>query len=232
LAVTAGSPFWALFRRHLQEKLGDPMDPATYAAWCYATSPDQLGLVLEQAAHVKPTVGKRNPAPDPWNDPRFWIVVDWAMAWGREAEFKALAEALPEGPAREAFQQIQARAGGLRGFFGFTVPHASGANEASGDAPVRPMEFKNMKVKTAPPAPDYPPEALGRRLMTTVHLALTVSAEGEPLGARLQPGPWLALFGPTAYAYALDWRFEPATVNREPQAARFILTMPFKLKEN
>lgn len=230
LAVSGDSPFWATFRQRLHEKLDEPLDRATYAVWCYATNPDQLDLVLEQAAHVKPTPTNGGSALDPWNDPRFWIVADWALAWGREEDFKALAETLPDGSAREEFLRLKARMEGMRGFFGYTIPPPPGAKNPQAEAPVHQMKFEDMKIKAHPPAPEYPPEALGRRLMTTVNLALTVSAEGEPLGAHLQPGPWLALFGPTAYAHGLEWRFEPALINGVPQVTRFTLAMPFTLK--
>jgi len=233
LAVDPAAPFWQVFASVLEQKLDSPMDLGHYAVWSYGTAPGQRALILKQAAQVKlePTV--KNARPDPWNDPRFWITVDWAMAWGAEADFQAIAAALPEGAARAEFARIQAQADKLQGFWQVPVPPAQPGAKDPAKNPIGPgvlFEFGQMRVKLQPPAPSYPVEAKVRRLMSVVKLALTVGPDGVPLAGRLLPGPWLAFFGPTAYAYGMTWRFEPALLNGVPQTARFLLTMPFHLR--
>ena len=230
LAVDPDAPFWATYLKGLRSRIDEPMGAGLYAVWCYGTRPDQRALILEEAAHVKPAITITNPSLDPWNDPRFWIVVDWALAWGQESDFKTLAEALPQGPARSEFIRIHQRVGRLQGFWGIVIPPAQPSHVSEAPFKAGTNEVRPLLVKIQPRAPAYPEEGKARRMMSVIQVALTVGADGVPLGAKLLPGPWLAFFGPTAYAYGLDWRFEPAQWNGVPQASRFLLTMPFTLK--
>jgi hypothetical protein len=49
-----------------------------------------------------------------------------------------------------------------------------------------------------------------------------------PTSAVAKEGP--PQLRPTAEAYAMQWKFEPAMLNGAPQYARFKLTMPFRLR--
>lgn len=236
LAVDPGSPFWAAFLRNLRSHLDAPMDAGLYAVWCYGTQPWHRDVILEEAGRVTVGMTAANPHPDPWNDPRFWIVVDWALAWGKPADFDALEKALPDGRARYEFQRIRKRVEALPAFWGFTPPPSRGAGraappdrEGAPEPSLKAAPFSPLKVKAEPTKPDYPDEAKGRRMMTNLVLDLTVGEDGKPLGAKLLPGPWLAFFGPTAYSYGMAWRFEPSRVDGVPQAEHFRLTVAFGL---
>jgi hypothetical protein len=90
--------------------------------------------------------------------------------------------------------------------------------------------FSQIKVLDQPPAPRYPEEAKGRKMMTNLVLLLVVDPQGKPISARPLPGPWLGFFAPTGIAYGMRWRFRPAELNGVPLYARFRLTMPFRLR--
>jgi outer membrane biosynthesis protein TonB len=61
-----------------------------------------------------------------------------------------------------------------------------------------------------------------------VVVEIIVGLDGVPTSAVAKSGP--PQLRPSAEAYAMQWRFEPALMNGQPQLARFILTMPFSLK--
>ena len=235
--VERDSPFWGLFFHRIDKELDSPLDPGLYSIWCYGTRFEQRPEILKTASHVMTKVTVKNPNPDPWNDPRFWIVVDWALAWGKETDFQAIEKTLPEGLPRSEFSKIHRCVGELPTFWGFTLPPPKGKTTATPQSPdgeansrVKSTDFQQLKVKIQPTAPSYPSEARARRMMSVIVLSITVDEDGVPLGAKLLPGPWLAFFGPTAYEYGMKWRFEPALLNGAPQIARFNLTMPFHLE--
>lgn len=90
------------------------------------------------------------------------------------------------------------------------------------------MNFKQIRVKHQPEAPVYPPEAKAARIQGTVVVVLVIGTEGKVTSARAISGP------PELHACAVDyasaWVFEPVKVKGKPVAARFKLTMPFRLR--
>jgi len=234
------SPFWRSLRKTLQAKPDRKLDAGLYAVWCYGTHPDQRDLILELAAQVQTPSSVKNLDADPWNDPRFWIVTDWAIAWGQPVDFEAIQAALPDGLARIAFQRIYHRLEAIpRAFLEppLTGPPPTPAMPKA-QVPSIPdpppgglvdLHFSQIKVIDQPPPPRYPQEAKSRRLMTHLVLTLVVDPTGKPVSCRPEPGPWLAFFAPTGMEYGMRWTFRPATWNGVPQYSRFRLTMPFRL---
>ena len=90
------------------------------------------------------------------------------------------------------------------------------------------FDFSQIKVKYQPPAPPYPPLAKIAKIQGTVVVEIVVGPDGVPTSATAKEGP--PQLRPTAEAYAMQWKFEPALLNGQPQYARFKLTMPFRLK--
>jgi protein TonB len=90
------------------------------------------------------------------------------------------------------------------------------------------FDFSQIKVKFQPPPPVYPPLAKIARIQGTVKVEMIIGTDGIPTSAHAVEGP--SQLRPTAEAYAMGWKFEPAMMNGTPQVARFTLTMPFKLK--
>lgn len=238
LRIDHGSVFWASLQKTLRTHPRRKLEAGMYSVWCYGTHPDQRELILEVAAHVESLAGLRNPAPDPWNDPRFWIVLDWAMAWGNRDDFAALRTALPDQASKTAFDRAASSVLDLPGFLprpveteaevvplDFLPPSAKTADPSA----VR-IDFSQVRVREQPMPPRFPREAQQRQLTTHLVLALVVGAEGTPLACRPLPGPWLGFFAPTGIAYGMRWRFHPAELDGKPQAALFRLTMPFRLR--
>lgn len=237
LRLDHASPFWASLRKTL---LADPkrqLNPGLYSIWCYGTHPDQKDLILELARRAEASATVQNPSPDPWNDPRFWIVLDWTLAWSTREDRAELQAALAEGPVRKAFGRALRSVEGIPAFFperpaAPTPPAAQAPGEPAAKAPALPVrfDFTQIRVKVQPGAPGYPVEAKQRRLMTNLVLDIVVDPEGKPVSCRPLPGPWLAFFAATGAAYGLEWRFHPARLDGVPQTARFRLTMPFRLR--
>ncbi|WP_291270906.1 energy transducer TonB [Geothrix sp.] len=105
------------------------------------------------------------------------------------------------------------------------------ADAAQRPAPERPkaqeMDFSRVKVKVRPPAPPYPAASLSQGTEGTVVAQVTIDPDGRPRRAIAVSGP--AELKPTALRYALQWVFEPARLNGEPQWATFNLTLAFRL---
>jgi hypothetical protein len=236
LQLDHGSPFWRSLRKTLEAAPERKLDAGLYTVWCYGTHPDQRDLILDLAAHIEAPRTVRNPASDPWNDPRFWIVLDWALAWGMEEDFTAIRQVLREGTPRDGFDRVARTVAAIPGYFSERpLPEAKGSLAGSALPTPKPtpvtMDFSQLRVRDQPPAPRYPEEAKGRKMMTILVMNLVVDAEGRPTSCRPAPGPWLGFFAPTGAAYGLRWRFHPAQLNGLPVTARFRLTMPFRLRD-
>lgn len=217
----ASSPWWLALETLIWEDPERTVDGAVYALWCYNTRPSQRALILDIAAHIQP---KARNGMDPWADPRFWIVTDWAIAWGGPEDFEALQRIIPEGPARQVFMRQTKLLRETPGFFSCSLPppDLEGAIDAGSDGTDR-------EVLQRPRTPAYPSAARSRGLMTRLQVRTKVDEEGKPCGYRPLPGPWLAFFAPTGVAYLKDWRFEPALPGGKPVADTFRLVMPFRL---
>ncbi|BDU77620.1 energy transducer TonB [Mesoterricola sediminis] len=116
--------------------------------------------------------------------------------------------------------------GGISGNTGPVT--ASVAVAGSGTSHVVDFDFSQMKIKYQPPPPPYPALAKIAKIQGTVVVQIVVGPDGIPVSAKAIEGP--AQLRQTAENYAMSWKFEPAMLNGVAQTARFVLTMPFKLK--
>lgn len=213
-----------------------------YSLWCYNTRPDQRPLIEEIARHIQAPVTILNPHPDPWNDPRFWIVLDWLIAWGEPSDFERLEQLIPSGPAHDEYR---ARSKGLLSnpaFFNCEVyrplddratGELAGSTEGAQVGLNVPdlVDFSDVKVKHQPATLSYPPEARMRGLMGATHVLVTVDPAGIVCKTRPAPGPWLAFLAPASLNFAKDWQFEPMKVQGIPRQGKFILNVVFRLRK-
>ena len=84
-----------------------------------------------------------------------------------------------------------------------------------------------LQIRKQPSPPDYPEAALRMGFSTTLHLRMLVGPDGKTLWVRPEPGFALALFAPSAMAYAMKWRFDPPRVAGVPRPSQFLLTIPY-----
>ena len=232
LVISQASPFWPAFQVTLQKSLHEPMDASVYAVWCHGTAPNQRALILEEAARVNPKMTPNNPKADPWNDPRFWIVVDWVLAWGSADDYAAVIRSLPAGPARFELERVQDQVLKLTVKWppqgSIQVPEALQAeNEA--EAPGGGSRIQHLRVKARSTMLAFPEHAKRRRLTSRVTVDVTVGVDGVPLRTQLRPGPWLGFFGPTTLADTMGWRFEPARIDGVPKQAVYHHTVNYTL---
>jgi len=96
------------------------------------------------------------------------------------------------------------------------------------ESSTRTVEFKQMKIRYQPPAPPYPGLARERRVEGVVVVHIMVDPAGMPTRVEALTGPPELIM--TAVRYALQWRFDPVLLDGVPQAARFKLTLPFRLR--
>ena len=94
-------------------------------------------------------------------------------------------------------------------------------------APVE-VDFSKIRVKFQPDAPQYPPEAKAQRIQGTVVVLVVIDPQGKVQEVKATSGP--EELHACAEGYAKRWEFEPAKVKGKPVAARFKLTMPFRLR--
>lgn len=92
----------------------------------------------------------------------------------------------------------------------------------------REMESNRIRVVKQPAPPPYPPLAKKAHIKGNVVVLLTVDEAGKVASAKAISGP--PELHTCAVDYARAWEFEPAKVNGKPVAARFKLTMPFRLR--
>ncbi len=239
--IHQGSPWWASLEKSIRESPDREVSAALYALWCYNTRPSQRELVFEIASHIRPKALGRFGG-DPWSDPRFWIVMDWVIAWGEPEDFDRMEHVIPEGVARNAFLRHTRELIKLPGFFACTLPTPDLDGVIASPLDLQParstpgktaipglLEISNLKVEHQPATPRYPLEARTRGLMARLKVRAIVGVDGAPCGYRPIPGPWLAFFAPCGVGFLKDWRFVPATLSGIAHPSVFHLVMPFNL---
>lgn len=231
------SAYWVEVERQTRERPDLAVNANLYSLWCHGTFPGQRALITDIAAKVdaRPTV--KSPKADPWNDPRLWIVADWAMAWGSAEDFRTLEAQIPDGPARLTFARLWA---GLKDQPGFWAK-PPGPEELRRLNALRPQETKpvdgaeldssGLKVLKEGPDMGYPPAASERSLQTSLALFLNIDGEGKVAAWRPAPGPWLGMFTPWVAARVGQRRYEPAQLGGVPQGSRTTLFLDFHLKD-
>lgn len=231
------SPYWVEVERQTRERADLAVNPNLYAVWCHGTFPGQRALIFDIAAkvEVRPTV--KSSKADAWNDPRLWIVTDWAMAWGSAEDFKTLEAQIPDGPARAAFSRLWA---GLKDNPAFWAksPGPSELRRLNAllvqDAkPSEGVEVEAGRMKVLQEGPDlgYPPAAQERGLQTSLSAFVSVDPAGKVAAWRPAPGPWLGMFTTWAAPSVVQWRFEPEKKDGVSQWARTTLHFNFRLKD-
>lgn len=90
------------------------------------------------------------------------------------------------------------------------------------------MDFSKIRIRHQPDAPPYPFEAKAQRIQGTVVVVVTIGLDGRVIKAKALSGP--VELQACAVDYASSWEFEPAEAGGRPVAARFNLTMPFRLR--
>ena len=231
------SPFWVEVERQTRSRPDLAVNSNLYAIWCHGHFPAQRALIFDIAAKVEAKATVNSPKADAWNDPRLWIVADWAMAWGSAEDFRTLEAQLPDGPARTAFSRLGNALKENAAFWAKPLDREAlqrlnalqvqdGKRAGSDDREDRPPTV----LKEGPDF-GYPPAAQERGLQTSLVVSATVDPEGKLTAWRPYPGPWLGMFTPWAAPSIIQWRFEPARREGIAQWGRTSLTLTFRFKE-
>lgn len=246
--ISPKSPFWKALANTLQQDSTVQVDQILYSVWCYNTLPSQRDLIRLVAPHIASKVSIKSQQMDPWSDPRFWIVTDWAITWGTSHDFAQLEGLIKDPFARREFARRFKELQKIQSYLPCLVENQARANVPTGDSgpfealpkemaeklknfgAAKGFHFSQIKVNRQPSAPAYPVEAQARKLMADMQVEITIDPTGSPCMVRMRPGPFLAFFAPTCLEYSETWRFQPATLNGIPQYAKFLLTMPFRLR--
>lgn len=239
--VHEASPFWASLDLTIRNDPDRVVGGGLYTFWCYNTRPSQRDLIEEIARHIQgPLRSPKKSHPNPWEDPRFWIVLDWAIAWGEQQDLDRLGQLIPEGPARSEFlkrtQQLLANP-----VFSSCKPlKPLDDRKWDADSQLSPaaalgldlpgiVDFSTVKVKYQPIL-RYPLEAKLRGVIGTNVILIKVDTAGIPCQARPAPGPWLAFLALASLDSVKDWRFEPSKLNGVPVESRFLLNIVYRLR--
>lgn len=235
--IHSDSPYWAQVERQTRERPDLAVNSNLYALWCHGTAPTQRSLVFDLAAKVEAKATLRAPKADPWNDPRFWVVTDWALAWGGAEDFRTLEAQLPEGAARATFARLVAPLKDQAAFWAKApgtqdlrrLNALGGPGAQAGPEPGEGLDLEDAPPKALEegPVPPPPPAAQDRGLHTTVAVRVTVDPEGRVSAWRPLPGPWVGMFAPWAAPGLARWRFEPAQRDGAPRWARTLLHLRF-----
>lgn len=90
------------------------------------------------------------------------------------------------------------------------------------------LDITQIREKSRPPLPAYPPLARSARIQGDVVVQIVVGRDGVPVSARALDGP--VQLRAAAEAYAMAWRFEPFLQNGVPLVSRFSLTVSYRMK--
>ena len=237
LHIDNKSIFWASFEKTIRHDPTMFLSEKLYAIWCFNTDVDQKELIYDLAKNVLlKGMGKKHASP--WQDPRFWIIMDWLYSWGTEDDFEKISELLPKG-VKTTFLRLYNEAKKLPGFFNSTLtmlpPTPTIKTTQIGQLGEGESKDKNFNiesfsnpVKKFPRLPPYPQEAMRRGIMTELVLEIVYDVEGKPVSCRPQPGPWQAFFAPYGIKHAMGFEFEPGMNAVEGGGGRHTLTMHFQ----
>ena len=92
---------------------------------------------------------------------------------------------------------------------------------------VHEFSFNQMVVTTKPPDPTYPPIARAAKIRGMVNVEMIIGTDGVPVSAKAVSGP--GMLHEHSVAYALKWRFRPATEDGRPVQAKFVLGVNWTL---
>jgi outer membrane biosynthesis protein TonB len=86
--------------------------------------------------------------------------------------------------------------------------------------------IRKVSIKSAPPKPVYPHQALFLKLSGVVVVYIEINENGEPMACKALSGH--DLLKPAAESYAMSFRFYPASIGGKNVQSKFILDVPFK----
>ncbi len=125
-----------------------------------------------------------------------------------------------------------ASAGGAPGTAGGTGGgHGLGTGAAGtggGTGEILDLDFSQVKPKSRPPAPSYPPLARSAGIQGDVAVQVIIGPDGVPVSAHAVSGP--VQLRPAAETNSLAWRFQPFLLDGRLQSCRFLLTFTFRIK--
>lgn len=205
------SPLWTWFFQRISARKDVLVTPADYALWCYNTAPAQRQFILDLASHIQdlpdeeaydPGVMHRR-GPSAWNDPRYWVVLDWLFSWGREADWQTAMEALPM-KDQPWFQEIfNALKNSTRCFNGSLDPSRGLDNRLNplwlqpGDVFSHPWAAwtgARLGFQLERPASFILPRPrIPVHFMTILRSEVTFGRDGKVVFARPLPGPWVCV---------------------------------------
>ena len=87
--------------------------------------------------------------------------------------------------------------------------------------------FTQVEIKYQPPAPDEPAEAKALGIHGTVEVMILLDDKGIPIKTEILSGP--VELRASAETFAMQFRFLPALIDGKPYAAKFKLTVLYKL---
>jgi protein TonB len=111
-----------------------------------------------------------------------------------------------------------------------TAPAANAANAAAGESTDARVLQSRLKRKRYV-APDYPQEAMARRIGGVVTVAFTVAANGETRDVRVESADPPKVFDRAAVAAVKRWRYEPLLVDGAPTEVPVRLAIRFAPQE-
>jgi hypothetical protein len=231
--IDSRSAFWEAFEKTIRDSPDLNLSDGRYAVWCFNTHPEQRGLILDLAKNVMSKESGKS-YPSPWDDPRFWIVMDWLYSWGSREDFASVQELLPT-RAKSIFSRLSKEASKLLGFFvdgqsalnqilNTGLAYTAALREPAGENEMSEIYVHTPVIKSKQRAPKYPQEAASRGLATDISMELLIGeGGGRPVSCRPRPGPWLSLFAPAGIKWAMGFEFEPL-----PTPSRFTLQASYR----
>ncbi|MDR3682170.1 MAG: hypothetical protein P4L11_00470 [Geothrix sp.] len=205
------SPLWTWFFNRISARKDMLVTPADYALWCYNTAPSQRQLILDLAAHVQDLPDKeaydpgvlQGRRPSAWQDPRYWVVLDWLFSWGREADWQTAMDGIPM-KDQPYFQVIfNALKNSTRSFNG-SLEASRGADNRLNPLWTEPgdvfshkwTQWTGSRLGFQLQRPDpfmLPAPRIPVRFMTVLRSEVTFGRDGKVSFVRPLPGPWVCV---------------------------------------
>jgi protein TonB len=107
-------------------------------------------------------------------------------------------------------------------------PGTGTAGSGGGTGEILDLDFSQVRPKTRPPAPSYPPLARSAGIQGVVAVQIIIGPDGVPVSAHAMSGP--SQLRAAAETNSLAWRFQPFLLNGRAQSCRFLVTFTFRIK--
>lgn len=214
------SPFWKFFKKQVLVEGDKVALERLYAIWSWNGSMEDKDTMTELASHLASSSAAGTAESSPWDDPRFWMVMDWLCEYGDRADWDRITALFPKGS--KANKDATSIYGDLKDMPAFWGPACSSRN-SSFNQKVRPVLRFSMHLLR---------DEWAKKLAVRGRFEFKVCTghDGKTSRCRPWPSPWVAAATLTGVHQISSWVSVYPGIEKDKWPADFPSVTGFVLK--